>query len=242
MNPGSSATSCITLSGSRTFTLTAPFTTCAAVKTVRPATMHPDPYRYGGCAASPRSAITSTTRAASGNPDNGYPFRTSEAEAIFTGFPSRSTGPPNTTVTFCSDPRSRAPPPPSCRFTTGTANPALPSTDLVAVTVNSTVIDSTGSWISESAPAARALSSSSRSNPIACASPSPSADAASTSDIHAPSKNPAIAIREPSVTTRPPDRRYPSSFTHKGAPGQAADSYQPKNHMTTMHRITVQGS
>jgi hypothetical protein len=46
---------------------------------------------------------------------------------------------------------------------------------MVAVTVSSTVIDSTGNWISESAPADRALSSASRNNPIASASPSPSA-------------------------------------------------------------------
>lgn len=46
------------------------------------------------------------------------------------------------------------------------------SIDLVAVTVSSTVIDSTGNWISEVAPAARAFSRSSRNDSIASASPS----------------------------------------------------------------------
>ena len=43
-------------------------------------------------------------------------------------------------------------PSPSCKFTTGAVDPALPSTDLVAETVSSTIIDSTGSEIPELAP------------------------------------------------------------------------------------------
>ena len=60
--------------------------------------------------------------------------------------------PPEHHRTFCPDP-APAPPPPSCTPTTGTVNPALPSADLVAVHVSSTVIESTGNWISEHAPA-----------------------------------------------------------------------------------------
>jgi hypothetical protein len=51
----------------------------------------------------------------------------------------------------------------------GTLNPALPSLERVAVTRSSTVIDSTGNWMSEPAPAARAFSNSSRSTAIAFA-------------------------------------------------------------------------
>jgi hypothetical protein len=54
----------------------------------------------------------------------------------------------------------------------------MPSSDLVAVTVNSTVMESTGNWISESAPAALALSKSSRNNAIASDKPRPTSDAA----------------------------------------------------------------
>jgi hypothetical protein len=78
-----------------------------------------------------------------------YPLRSLLGWATFTGRPVRSTGPPNTTVTFCPDPRSRPRPPPSSKPATGTVNPALPSSDMVAVTVSSTVIDSTGNWISD---------------------------------------------------------------------------------------------
>ena len=53
------------------------------------------------------------------------------------------------------------------------------SFDLVAVTFSSTVIDSTGNWMSEPAPAACACNSPSRSNPIASASHRPSADSIS---------------------------------------------------------------
>jgi hypothetical protein len=47
----------------------------------------------------------------------------------------------------------------------------LPLTSLVAVTVSSTVKDSTGSWISDLASAARAFTRSSRNESIASASP-----------------------------------------------------------------------
>jgi hypothetical protein len=81
--------------------------------------------------------------------------------------------------------RAVLPAPPSSRSTTGTLNPALPSADLVPVTFSTTVIDSTGNWMSEPAPAARATSSSSRSNPIASASPRPS--------TRLPAPNPALS-------------------------------------------------
>ena len=104
----------------------------------------PDPYRQRGRDVLPRSAITSTTRCRNGTDATDYLLSSSVAWATFTGLPSRSTGPPNTTVTVCPVPRPRLPPPPSSTGTNGTLNPALPLTSLVAVTVSSTVIDSTG--------------------------------------------------------------------------------------------------
>src|SRR5215472_305645 len=75
VNRGSAEAGNFLLSGSRTETLTAPATTCAAVSTVPPRTMKPDPYRYP--AESPRQAITSTTRARSGTSPSpiGLPLR-----------------------------------------------------------------------------------------------------------------------------------------------------------------------
>ena len=88
-------------------TLTAPATTCAAVSTVRPATRQPDPHRYRGVLALAPVGDNLHHPRGQRHCRHGYPGSTSEAEATLTGCPSRSTGPPNTTVTFCSDPRSR---------------------------------------------------------------------------------------------------------------------------------------
>src|SRR4029077_13026321 len=70
----------------------------------------------------PTAALPATPPPA---PGRAQPLRRADSCATLTGRPSRSTGPPNTTVTACSEPRSRPALPPSSSSTMGTLKPAL---------------------------------------------------------------------------------------------------------------------
>ena len=192
-----------------------PATTCAAVSTVRPRTMHPDPYRYRGSAAVPRSAITSTTRAANAAAATGLPLTLAARLGDLHRVALTIHRPAEHDRHRLFRAALPAPPPPQLHVhdrhlkpRLAIHRPASPSP------VSSTVIDSTGNWISDTAPAARAFSSSSRSNPIASASPRPGTDPSSRSDIQPPRTSPRLSSAPRGTSRanpRPVLRHYRSS-------------------------------